>query len=211
VDAHGWQFAVHAHSAKGRQLTERPRAALTFCWPLLGRQVRVRGMAEPASPEESAADLLARAPSARAEVLLGRQSEHLESPEERDRSFRTALARIDSAPALVSPEWTLYTLVSTAVEFWQADEGRGIGGHGAQRVQCRAQPQVGLVADAGGIPVPAGDPGPFLADVTAGQPPARCQAPDDCQGGASGEGTDLQRGPGSHPFGQQGQERAFVR
>ncbi|WSV18639.1 pyridoxal 5'-phosphate synthase [Streptomyces prunicolor] len=124
ADADGWQFAVHAHSPKGRQLAERPRAALTFYWPLLGRQVRVRGAVEPASPERSAADLLARAPSARAEVLLGRQSEHLESPEERDSSFRTALARIESDTALVSPEWMLYTLVPTAVEFWQADKGR---------------------------------------------------------------------------------------
>ncbi|NEA99089.1 pyridoxal 5'-phosphate synthase [Streptomyces sp. SID13726] len=124
VDGDGWQFAAHAGSPKGRQLADRPRAALTFYWPRLGRQVRVRGAVEPASPEQSAADLLARAPSARAEVLLGRQSEPLESPEERDRVFRTALARIEAEPELVSPEWTLYTLVPGRVEFWQADKGR---------------------------------------------------------------------------------------
>ncbi|WP_308314181.1 pyridoxal 5'-phosphate synthase [Streptomyces sp. GbtcB7] len=124
VDGDGWQFALHAHSPKGRQLADRPRAALTFYWLLQGRQVRVRGTVEPASPEQSAADLLARAPSARAEVLLGRQSEPLESSEERDRAFRAALARIESDPALVSPEWTLCTLVPVEIEFWQADKGR---------------------------------------------------------------------------------------
>ncbi|MFG2365797.1 pyridoxal 5'-phosphate synthase [Streptomyces mirabilis] len=124
VDGDGWQFAVHAGSPKGRQLAERPRAALTFYWPLQGRQVRVRGTVEPTSPEQSAADLLARAPSARAEVLLGRQSNHLESSEERDQAFREALARIESDPALVSPEWTLCTLVPAEIEFWQADKGR---------------------------------------------------------------------------------------
>jgi pyridoxamine 5'-phosphate oxidase len=50
VDADGWQFAVHAGSPKGRQLADLPRAALTFYWPLQGRQVRVRGTVEPASP-----------------------------------------------------------------------------------------------------------------------------------------------------------------
>ncbi|GGN32023.1 pyridoxal 5'-phosphate synthase [Streptomyces fuscichromogenes] len=124
VDGEGWQFAVHAGSPKGRQLTERSRAALTFYWPPLGRQVRVRGSAEPASPEQSVADLLARAPSARAEVLLGRQSAHLESPEEREGAFRAALTRIEGEPDLVSPEWTLYTLVPVQIEFWQADKGR---------------------------------------------------------------------------------------
>jgi pyridoxamine 5'-phosphate oxidase len=124
VDGGGWQFAAHAGSPKGRQLAGRPRAALTFYWPLQGRQVRLRGTVEPASPEESAADLLARSASARAEVLLGRQSGHLASAGERDRLFRQALARVESEPALVSPEWTLYTVVPAHVEFWQADQGR---------------------------------------------------------------------------------------
>ncbi|MFD6491796.1 pyridoxal 5'-phosphate synthase [Streptomyces sp. NPDC059944] len=124
VDTDGWQFAAHAHSPKGRQLAGRPRAALTFYWPAQGRQVRVRGVVEPAPPERSAADLLARAPSARAEVLLGRQSRHLHDPEERDTAFREALARIEAEPELISPEWTLHTLVPGAVEFWQADKNR---------------------------------------------------------------------------------------
>ncbi|MFE2562102.1 pyridoxamine 5'-phosphate oxidase family protein [Streptomyces sp. NPDC059352] len=55
-----------------RQSADRPRAALTFYWPFQRRQVRVPGTVEPASAEQSAADLLARSPSARAEVLLGR-------------------------------------------------------------------------------------------------------------------------------------------
>ncbi|MEU6734879.1 pyridoxal 5'-phosphate synthase [Streptomyces physcomitrii] len=124
VDAEGWQFAAHAHSPKGRQLAEHPRAALTFYWPQRARQVRVRGTVAPASAEQSAADLLARAPSARAEALLGRQSEHLESAGEREGAFRAALARIEADPALVSPEWTLHTLVPARIEFWQAAEDR---------------------------------------------------------------------------------------
>ncbi|GHE93485.1 pyridoxine/pyridoxamine 5'-phosphate oxidase [Streptomyces fumanus] len=124
VDGGGWQFAAHAGSPKGRQLAARPRAALTFYWPLLGRQVRLRGTVEPASPEESAADLLARSAPARAEALLGRQSRHLPGIEERDRVLREALARVESDPGAVSPEWTLYTVVPAHVEFWQADKGR---------------------------------------------------------------------------------------
>ncbi|MFE5140046.1 pyridoxamine 5'-phosphate oxidase family protein, partial [Streptomyces fagopyri] len=54
VDSTGWQFAAHAGSPKGRQLPERPRAALTFHWPPRGRQVRLRGTVDPA--EQGAPD-----------------------------------------------------------------------------------------------------------------------------------------------------------
>ncbi|WP_129842204.1 pyridoxal 5'-phosphate synthase [Streptomyces sp. RFCAC02] len=124
VDAGGWQFASHADSPKGRQVAGRPAAALTFFWPLLGRQVRVRGTVSAESAAASAADLLARSPSARAEALIGRQSDRLASRAEHDRAIGQALARIESDPALVAPAWTLYTLTPLAVEFWQADDGR---------------------------------------------------------------------------------------
>ncbi len=124
VDAAGWQFAANAESPKGRQLQARPDAALTFYWPTRGRQVRVRGPVFPEPAERSAADLLARSPGARAEVLLGRQSSHLASIEERDDALREALSQITSNPALVTPSWTLYTLVPTQTEFWQADKDR---------------------------------------------------------------------------------------
>ncbi len=124
VDGDGWQFAAHAHSPKGRQLAARPRAALTFYWPLQGRQVRLRGTVEAAGAEPSAADLLARSPTARAEALLGRQSDPLTDVRDRERALREAVARLDADPALVSPAWTLYTLAPLQAEFWQADRGR---------------------------------------------------------------------------------------
>ncbi|MGF1339811.1 pyridoxine/pyridoxamine 5'-phosphate oxidase [Streptomyces flavovirens] len=124
VDADGWQFAAHADSPKGRQLAARPSAALTFYWPALGRQVRVRGpvIAEPA--ERGAADFLARSASARAESLVGRQSRHLDDVAERDRAVKESLRRVEKDPTLVAKAWTLHTLVPVTVEFWQADASR---------------------------------------------------------------------------------------
>ncbi|MFE0423110.1 pyridoxal 5'-phosphate synthase [Streptomyces sp. NPDC058953] len=124
VDSDGWQFAVHEQSPKGRQLTDRPGAALTFYWPLLGRQVRVRGPVVVAEAAASAADLLARSVSARAEVLMGRQSGRLDDEAERAREFAAARRRIEAEPGLVSPGWTLRTLRATEIEFWQADKDR---------------------------------------------------------------------------------------
>ena len=67
----GWAFAGHRHSAKGAQLGARPAAALSFWWQPLVRAVRVRGSVHEASAEESAADLAARSPAARAGIAAG--------------------------------------------------------------------------------------------------------------------------------------------
>ncbi|MDA5280888.1 pyridoxal 5'-phosphate synthase [Streptomyces sp. Isolate_45] len=124
VGPEGWQFAGHAFSPKGGQLACHPRAALTFYWPEHGRQVRIRGPVTPGSGEVNAADFLDRSPTARAESLLGRQSQYLMDPAERDHALEKALAMIEREPSLVDSAWTLYTLAPAEVEFWQAAKDR---------------------------------------------------------------------------------------
>ncbi|MFK0216684.1 pyridoxal 5'-phosphate synthase [Streptomyces vinaceus] len=124
VDASGWRFAGHAFSPKGGQLAHHPRAALTFYWPEHGRQIRIRGSVTPGAAEENTADFLDRSPTARAETLLGRQSQHLTDTVDRDRALEKALALIEQEPSLVDSAWTLYTLAPAEVEFWQAAKSR---------------------------------------------------------------------------------------
>jgi pyridoxamine 5'-phosphate oxidase len=124
VDADGWQFAVHAHSPKGRELSLHPAAALTFYWPVQGRQVRVRGSVRAEPADRSAADFLARPPGSRAEALIGRQSQALSRREDLDTALAPARERIAGDPGFVTPHWTLYALAAEQVEFWQADRDR---------------------------------------------------------------------------------------
>lgn len=124
VSPDGWHFAADAGSRKGRELAGRPAAALTFYWPPLARQVRIRGRVTAGDAEASAADFLARSPAARAEALLGRQSTPLADLAARDAAVRESAARIEGDPGLVAPGWTLYTLRPDSVEFWQGDRDR---------------------------------------------------------------------------------------
>lgn len=124
VSARGWEFASDAGGRKGRELAAHPAAALTFHWPSLARQVRVRGAVAPAAPGDSAADFLARSPGARAEALLARQSTPLAGLAERDAAVREAEGRVEREPGLVAPGWTLYVLRARQVEFWQGDASR---------------------------------------------------------------------------------------
>ena len=124
VDAHGWQFAAHDSSPKGRDLAGNPVAALTFYWPQQARQIRVRGPVRPESAENSAADFLARPFGSRAEASIGMQSRPLEDGQALDLATKQALEHITAEPDLVVPEWTLHTVRAEQVEFWQGDKQR---------------------------------------------------------------------------------------
>ncbi|MFJ5799010.1 pyridoxine/pyridoxamine 5'-phosphate oxidase [Streptomyces decoyicus] len=124
ADERGWHFASHRGSRKGRELAVRPRAALGFYWPGVGRQVRVRGSVTAAGPEESAADLHRRSTGALAAGLVGRQSEVLGSTEELARASDAAWERARREPEAPVPSWTLYVLRAEEVEFFQGDARR---------------------------------------------------------------------------------------
>ncbi|MET4924844.1 pyridoxal 5'-phosphate synthase [Streptomyces sp. PSRA5] len=124
ADKHGWHFASHATSAKGRQLAARPWAALGFYWPAQGRQIRVRGAVSAAGAEESRADLAVRSTGALAAALTGRQSEVLGSAEELARASQAAWERALAEPDAPAPTWTRYVLDADEVEFFQGDARR---------------------------------------------------------------------------------------
>ncbi|MFG3202748.1 pyridoxal 5'-phosphate synthase [Streptomyces sp. NPDC048192] len=124
ADADGWSFATHVSSRKGRALSARPHAALAFYWPVLGRQVRMRGPVTAAPAEESQADLHARSTGALAAALTGRQSEELASLDELRQASDAAWERARAHPDEPSPTWTLYRLRPQTVEFFQGDADR---------------------------------------------------------------------------------------
>ena len=47
ADERGFVFYTNRGSAKGQELAATPKAALLFYWKSLGRQIRIRGPAEP--------------------------------------------------------------------------------------------------------------------------------------------------------------------
>ncbi|CAL9532457.1 pyridoxal 5'-phosphate synthase [Streptomyces sp. Tu 3180] len=124
ADADGWSFATHAHSRKGGHLAARPYAALAFYWPVLGRQVRLRGPVGVAPAEEAQADLHVRSTGALASALTGRQSGVLGSVEELARASDEAWERARREPDAPAPSWTLYRLRPDEVEFFQGDARR---------------------------------------------------------------------------------------
>jgi pyridoxamine 5'-phosphate oxidase len=124
IDEHGWHFAISRASPKGRQISGSPQVALTFYWPALGRQVRIRGTAHDMGEQASSADFLARPLGSRAGALLARQSDVLASQEELEDGLARQLRRLEQQPDLLPDSWVDYAFSPREIEFWQGSEQR---------------------------------------------------------------------------------------
>jgi len=123
VDETGWYFASSAESRKGVQLKENPAAALTFYWPEMGRQVRIRGNVVECDRKESEQDFLHRGLTAKAIAMIGKQSSVLEDVEEFEAQLQEKSRLLDNDQVVYS-NWILYRVEAKEVEFWQGKPDR---------------------------------------------------------------------------------------
>jgi pyridoxamine 5'-phosphate oxidase len=123
-DARGFTFFTNYDSAKGRQLAQNPRAALTFWWGAIERQVNVSGRVEKTSTEESDAYFHARPESSQIGAWASAQSEVVSGREQLEAQFSAALEKYGESGIPLPPHWGGYRLVPATIEFWQGRRSR---------------------------------------------------------------------------------------
>ncbi|GAA2901191.1 pyridoxamine 5'-phosphate oxidase [Actinoplanes cyaneus] len=121
VDERGWHFATDRRSAKGRQLTAGPQAALGFYWPEQGRQIRVRGKVFDLGLAAAAADFLSRSPTSRTASLSSVQSDVLADLSDVTLAMHEAERLLAEDPDFVPESHVMYALAPVSVEFWQGE------------------------------------------------------------------------------------------
>jgi pyridoxamine 5'-phosphate oxidase len=118
-DERGFVFYTNAESTKGHELAAAPKAALTFYWKSLQRQVRVRGQVEAVSAVEADAYFASRSRMAQIGAWASKQSTVLESR----MAFEKAIARFNAKFAIGAvprpPNWVGYRVAPQEIEFWQ--------------------------------------------------------------------------------------------
>jgi pyridoxamine 5'-phosphate oxidase len=124
VDAHGFVFYTNYDSAKGHQLAEQPKAAMTFFWPTLERQVRIEGTVERVSAEESDAYYRVRPLGSRLGAWASPQSQTIAGREELEAKVAEVQARFVSEDPPRPPHWGGFRLVPQRIEFWQGRSSR---------------------------------------------------------------------------------------
>jgi len=119
VDDRGLTFYSNRESAKGRQVTATPAAALLFHWKSLRRQVRVRGRLEPVSAAEADAYFASRARESRIGAWASDQSRVLDSRAALESAVAEQTARFEGKDVPRPEHWTGWRVIPDSVEFWR--------------------------------------------------------------------------------------------
>jgi pyridoxamine 5'-phosphate oxidase len=124
-DEEGFVFFTNYQSAKGRDLEHNPRAALTFGWLALERQVRIEGAASKMPREAAETYFVSRPRGSQLGAWASDQSRVIAGREVLDARLAEAEARFPNDAAIPPPEhWGGYRLRPERIEFWQGRTNR---------------------------------------------------------------------------------------
>lgn len=123
-DERGFVFYTNLNSAKGRELSAHPRAALVFYWKTINRQVRVEGPVELIDERQADEYFATRPRGAQLGAWASRQSEPLPSRARLIRRVLQAEARYMGRAVPRPPHWSGYRVVPEMIEFWYGKSSR---------------------------------------------------------------------------------------
>ena len=113
----GFVFYTNHESAKGRELSANPQAALVMHWKSLRRQIRVRGPVTQVSAKQSDAYYGSRAYQSRIGAWASKQSRPLRSRPALMAEVAKFAARYPKSPPR-PPHWGGYRIRPVEIEFW---------------------------------------------------------------------------------------------
>ena len=137
ADRRGFVFYTNSESAKGLELAANPKAALLFHWKSLGRQVRMRGLIEPATDAEADAYFAARHRESQIGACASAQSRPLKSRAAFEKDVARLARQFSEGPVKRPAYWRGYRLIPLEIEFWMS---RPFRLHD-RIVFCRASPR----------------------------------------------------------------------
>jgi pyridoxamine 5'-phosphate oxidase len=124
VSEEGFTFFTSYEGRKASELAANPRAALVFYWAELERQVRIEGLVERTSVEESAAYFATRPRGSQLGAWASRQSAVVSGREWLQTRLAELEQRFAEQPVPCPPHWGGYRVRPQAIEFWQGRPSR---------------------------------------------------------------------------------------
>ena len=124
IDAQGITFFSNRTSAKGTQIAGDSRAAGTFAWLDLHRQVRIQGVVSLASDAVSDEYFASRPRASQLGAWASPQSTVIGNREELDDLIEEVTARFEGSDVPRPPHWGGYVLSIDQIEFWQGRPSR---------------------------------------------------------------------------------------
>lgn len=124
LDARGFTFFTNYQSRKGRELEATPKAALTFLWKELERQVNIRGRVEKVSRAESKAYFTTRPYGSQIGAHASIQSTVIPHRPFLEERFAVLRSAYPEGHVPLPEAWGGYRLLPVTIEFWQGRSSR---------------------------------------------------------------------------------------
>lgn len=123
-DAAGFVFFTNYNSVKSRQLAENPNCCLLFHWKELERQIRINGVAERISTEESIAYFNSRPDGSKIGAWASPQSMVVAGKAWLTETFHYYAERFKHGQIPKPPHWGGFRVKPFRMEFWQGRPNR---------------------------------------------------------------------------------------
>ncbi|MDB5906536.1 MAG: pdxH [Massilia sp.] len=122
-DRRGFTWYTNYDSQKGRELAANPHAALLFFWSELERQIRIEGVVERTSADESDTYFHSRPLKSRLAAIASEQSAPVANRMALEQHYDAVAAQYGDAPPRPD-NWGGFRLVPQRIEFWQGRRSR---------------------------------------------------------------------------------------
>ena len=123
-DEKGFVFFTNYESHKGKELADNPQATIVFFWKELERQVRVEGIVEKVSSEESDTYFFSRPTGSQVGAWASPQSSLIVDRSVIEENVIRYTEQFEEESITRPPHWGGYRLKPQLIEFWQGRKSR---------------------------------------------------------------------------------------
>lgn len=123
-DKTGFTFYTNYLSRKGKEISKNPAASIVFFWAELERQVRIEGVLEKVSKEESEKYFHSRPKDSQLGAMASQQSQEISGRKQVEDTFNDLKDKFADKQVQKPAYWGGYVLKPQIVEFWQGRPGR---------------------------------------------------------------------------------------
>ena len=120
----GFVFYTNYLSRKGKEIGKNPMGALTFFWPSLERQVRIEGVLEKVSKEESERYFHSRPKDSQVGAVASPQSQEIPDRNFLEKKWEELAVAYEEKEVPKPSYWGGYVLKPRLIEFWQGRPSR---------------------------------------------------------------------------------------
>jgi len=120
----GFVFFTNYHSSKGSAIAAHPQVSLLFFWKELERQIRIEGITEKVSAEESDAYFNSRPEGSKIGAWASPQSSIIEGRQILEKNVIKYTANFEGGDIPRPDHWGGYIVKPISIEFWQGRPNR---------------------------------------------------------------------------------------